>query len=69
MDHHEISDGTYGATVATYSDELVTFVVPDCDPSILITREDKLPHTDIVSGAPVRITIADSTITSLEDDY
>lgn len=67
MGRHEVPDGTYTATVATCTDGHVTFVAPACDPSILITSEDKLPHTDIASGDAVTITVTDSTVTGLGD--
>lgn len=67
MSGPEISDGTYPATVATYTDGYVTFVAPACDPSVLVTSEDTLPHTDIASGESITITITDGTVTGLED--
>jgi hypothetical protein len=67
MSGHEISDGTYRATIGTYTDGYVTFVAPACDPAILITPENTLPHTDLASGESITITIVDGTVTGLED--
>lgn len=66
MNHHEISDGTYTGTVATCTDRFVTFIVPACDPAVLVSPADELPQADIVSGGSVTITVADETITGLE---
>jgi hypothetical protein len=66
MNHHEVPDGTYTATVATCTDRFVTFIVPTCDPAVLVSPTDELPQADIVSGESMTITVADGTITGLE---
>ncbi|WP_435185789.1 hypothetical protein [Halobellus sp. EA9] len=67
MSHHEIPDGTYRATVDTCTEDLVTLISPTCDPSVLITPEDTLSCTEIEPGDSRTITIADGTISDLED--
>jgi protein involved in polysaccharide export with SLBB domain len=67
MAGHEISDGTYTATVATCTDDLVTFIVPSCEPTLLIAPDNTLPQTELSPGDSVTITIAEETITGLKD--
>lgn len=67
MAGHEVSDGTYTATVATCTDNLVTFIVPSCEPTVLIAPDKSLPQTELSPGDSVKITIAEDTITSLKD--
>jgi protein involved in polysaccharide export with SLBB domain len=71
MGGHEISDGTYAATVATCNDDLVTFIAPACEPAVLIAPDNTLPQaeqTELSPGDPVKITIVEETVTSLADD-
>ena len=67
MDDHEILDGTYAATVATCKADLVTFIAPLCEPTVLIAPEKILPQKELSPGDSVKITIAGDTITNLED--
>lgn len=70
MDGCETSDGTYTATVATCTDGFVTFLAPACEPTVLIASAKTLPQTEqteLSSGDSVQITIAEGTITDLED--
>jgi len=66
MSEHEASDGTYIAKVGTCADGLVTFIAPACDPVVLVTRTESLPHAEITSRESVRITVANGGITQLE---
>jgi hypothetical protein len=63
---HEIVDGIYSATVDTCADDLVAVVAPRCDPAVLITTEERFPDIELTAGDPIRITIADNTITACE---
>jgi protein involved in polysaccharide export with SLBB domain len=68
MDDHEILDGTYAATVATCKGDLVTFIAPSCEPTVLIAAEKILPQKELSPGDAVKITIAGDTIIDLKDD-
>jgi protein involved in polysaccharide export with SLBB domain len=68
MAGHEISDGTYAATVATCNADLVTFIAPACEPTVLIAPDRTLPQNELSPGDPVKITVVEDTITSLVDD-
>lgn len=67
MGRHEVSDGTYTATVAARTEDLVTFIAPTCEPTVLITPDDALPQTALSPGDSVTITIAEGTITGLKN--
>jgi hypothetical protein len=66
MGDHDVSDGTYTAKIATCADGLVTFIAPACEPAVLVTRTESLPHTELTSGESVRITVANGGLTRLE---
>jgi protein involved in polysaccharide export with SLBB domain len=68
MAGHEITDGTYAATVATCTDGLVAFIAPSCEPTVLIASGKKLPQKELSPGDSVKITIVEDTVTSLADD-
>jgi protein involved in polysaccharide export with SLBB domain len=68
MTGHEISDGTYAATVATCKDDLVAFIAPSCEPTVLIASDKILPQKELSPGDSVKITIVEDTVTSLADD-
>lgn len=68
MEGHEVSDGTYVATVATCEGDLVTFIAPACEPTVLIAPDKILPHKELSPGDSVKITIVEDTLTSLVDD-
>lgn len=68
MAGHEISDGTYTATVAMCTDDLVTFIAPACEPTVLIAPDNTLPQKELSPGDSVKITIVEETVTSLADN-
>jgi protein involved in polysaccharide export with SLBB domain len=68
MVDHEIADGTYAATVATCKDDLVTFIAPSCEPTVLIAADKMLPQKELSPGDSVKITVAEDTIIDLKDD-
>ena len=65
MAGHEISDGTYTATVATCTGDLVTFIAPSCEPTILIAPGETLPQAEFTPGDSIKITTATNDIVDL----
>ena len=62
MSGHEISDGTYAATVTMCTDDLIAFMPPSCEPAVLIAPDKILPQKELSPGDSVNITIAEEII-------
>jgi hypothetical protein len=68
MESHEVSDGTYPATVATRTDSLVALISSPCDPIVLVVSKDTLPETELTADDSITITISDGSLDDLETD-
>jgi hypothetical protein len=68
MNYHDISDGTYPATVATHTDSFIALISPTCDPVVLIVSEDIFSCTEISVGDSITVTISDGRFYNVEKD-